>query len=207
MINQLTLPHAIQCFLYDQLYPHTALPTTMINIALCPNPTGKVFVFHSTMARYYAPSDLSGIGGMHQQFIRSVPSWCHAAPQHDCVFVETDAALLGMRGLLVAQVFLFFKFSYYNIVYPCALVHWFKPVGNKPCPDTGMWIVKPEVGDNGKRVIFVIHLDTIVQGAHLIGVCGESFLPHNFNHTYSLFAFSLYYVNKFVDYHINALIA
>ena len=70
-----------------------------------------------------------------------------------------------------------------------------------------MWIVKPEIGDNGKQVVSVIHLDTIVRGAHLIGVCGEGFLPHNLNHTHSLFTFNSYYVNKFADYHINALIA
>ena len=87
------------------------------------------------------------------------------------------------------------------------LIYWFEMVGNKPCPDTGIWIVKPEIRDNGKQVISIIHLDTIVQDAHLIRVCGEGFLSYNFNHTYSLFTFTSYYVKKFADYYVNALIA
>ena len=182
------------------------IPAAAIDIVLCANVTGKIWVFHSAMARYYAPSDMSGAGGMHQQLICSMPSWRHAAPRHDCVFVETDAMLPGMRGLLVAQVFLFFKFTHLDIVYPCALVHWFELVGNEPCLDTGMWIVRPEIGEDGKRVESVIHLDTIMHAAHLIGVYGQSFIPRNFSHTYTLFAFTSYYVNKFADHHTNALI-
>ena len=62
----------------------------------------------------------------------------------------------------MAQVFLFFKFSHHNVMYPCVLVYWFKTVGNKPCLDTGIWIVKPEIRDDGKQVISIIYLDTIV---------------------------------------------
>ena len=120
--------------------------------------------------------------------------------------METNAGLLGMRGLLVAQVFLFFKFTHLGTVYPCALVHWFEPVGNEPCPDTGMWIIRPEIGEDGKQVESVIHLDTIVHATHLIGVYGQAFIPRNFSHTYTLFAFASYYVNKFADRHTNALI-
>ena len=69
-----------------------------------------------------------------------------------------------------------------------------------------MWIVRLEIREDRKRVELVIHLNTIVRVAYLIGVYGQGFIPRNFSHTYTLFMFASYYVNKFVDHHTNALI-
>ncbi|KAJ6563451.1 hypothetical protein B0H10DRAFT_1843668, partial [Mycena sp. CBHHK59/15] len=54
-----------------------------------------------------APSDQSGIGGMHRERIRSVRSWRGGAPRRDCVFVEQDTTQPGFRGLYAARVIAF----------------------------------------------------------------------------------------------------
>jgi hypothetical protein len=138
---------------------------------------------------------------MRKQCIRSTPNWRQGPPRQDCIFIEKDPELNGMRGLHVAQVLLFLSFNSRHTLYPCALVQWFVTVGDAPCGDTGMWIVKPEPEDDGTQVTSIIHVDSIVRGAHLIGVYGEVFLPRGFNHFDSLTAFRAYYVNKFIDYH------
>lgn len=165
----------------------------------------RISVFHSAVATFYAPSDHSGIYGMHRQLIRSNPNWRQGSPRHDCVFIEKDKELDGMRGLHVVQVLLFLSFTSHHVPYPCALVQWFVVVGDTPCGDTGMWIVKPKMEDDGTQTTSIIHVDSIVRGAHLIGVYGELFLPRDFSHFDSLTAFQAYYVNKFIDYHANEI--
>ena len=110
-----------------------------------------------------------------------------------------------MRGLCVAQVLLFLSFTSHHILYPCALVQWFVIVGDAPCGETGMWIVKPEMEDDGTQATSIILVNSIVRGAHLIGVYGALFLPRDFRHFDSLTAFRAYYVNKFIDYHANEI--
>ncbi|KAG2054967.1 hypothetical protein BDR06DRAFT_982212 [Suillus hirtellus] len=84
------------------------------------------------------------------------------------------------QGLYVAQL------------YPCAL----------PYKSTGMWMVEPELDDDSsEQLVSIIHLDSIMCAAHLIGVYGSQDIPHHLKHTDSLVAFSAYYVNKFSDYH------
>ena len=107
-----------------------------------------------------------------------------------------------MRGLDVGRVRLFFSFNHRGTKYPCALIHWYSRVGDAPDEDTGMWIVKPDVNpDDGLPTMAVIHLDTIVCAAHLLGVYGEDYLPKDLSLEYSLDAFHEYYVNKFIDHH------
>jgi hypothetical protein len=142
---------------------------------------------------------------MHKQCIRSTPSWRKGPPRHDCIFLEKDPELEGMRGLHVAQVLLFLSFTSHRITYPCALIQRFAIVGDAPCSDTGMWIVKPEMEVDGTQVTCIIRVDSILRGAHLIGVYGGLFLPHDFCHFDSLTAFRAYYVNKFIDYHANEI--
>jgi hypothetical protein len=69
-----------------------------------------------------------------------------------------------------------------------------------------MRMVKPEMEDNGTQVTSIIHIDSIVQGAHLIGVYSQLFLPHDFSYFDSLTAFQAYYVNKFIDHHANKIV-
>jgi len=175
------------------------------HLASCPIIHGDIFTFSSARATYFSPSDDSGAGGMHRACIRSVMSWRKGPPRHDCVFVKRDPFVPGMRGVRVARVLLFFRFSHLGITYPCAFVNWFQTLGDSPCPVTGMWMVKPEIRRR-KRAVSVILLSSIVRGAHLIGVHGADFLPRDFDPSYSLDAFTAYYVNKFLDHHVHEMI-
>ncbi|ETW83142.1 hypothetical protein HETIRDRAFT_417135 [Heterobasidion irregulare TC 32-1] len=116
-----------------------------------------------------------------------------AYSRNDCIFTEKDPELDGFRGLHAARVVIFFSFKHQQITYPCALVEWFVPVGDKPCSNTGMWIVEPQIGLGGGRITSVIHVDSILRGAHLI------------DFTDTLDAFAAYYVNKFIDHHANEI--
>ncbi|KAG6330706.1 hypothetical protein ID866_8382 [Astraeus odoratus] len=155
---------------------------------------------------YYAPSDQSGIGGMHHNIIHATPSWHNSPTYYDCVFMNnggTDKE--GFRGLLVARVLLFLAFSYRDSEHTCAFVEWFLPVDEEPVEETGLWIVAPVFNSQGERVHSVIALDTILRGAHLIGVYGDEFLPSSFHYSLSLEAFHTYYVNKYVSHHSHKL--
>ncbi len=114
----------------------------------------------SAVATFYAPSDISGIGGMRREHIRAVKSWRKAPGRYDTIFINTDANLEGMQGLEIARVQLFFSFSYNGVNYPCALVHWFSHVGDSPSNNTGMWVVEPNMLDNGESLtsIFILIL-------------------------------------------------
>jgi hypothetical protein len=90
---------------------------------------GKISVFHSAIASFFAPSDECGLFGMRRERIRSCPLWRGKAPRHDCVFVVEDDDKPGMRGMNVAQVQLFFSFKHDEKEYQCALVNWFSRMG------------------------------------------------------------------------------
>ena len=62
-------------------------------------------------------------------------------------------------------------------------------------------MVEPEFDENGERVVSVIHLESIMQPAHLIGIYGNDHIPHDFKCTDSLSAFAAFYVNKYSYYH------
>lgn len=158
-------------------------------------------VYPSALAMFYAPSDLSGVGGMRRERIRSVSSWRRSAARHDCIFVNTDPTAEGMRGLEIARVRLFFSFKAGGKKYPCALIQWYSRVGDEPDENTGMWVVQPDFDADGSPSVAVIHLDTIVRAAHLIGVYGGDFVPSEITFDTSLDAFHSYFVNKFIDHH------
>ena len=190
------LPDLVAQFVFQQRNPQVAdIPEN------CPHILEKAYSYKSAVATFHAPSDLCGIGGMQRQHIYASPSWRNGPPRYDCIFVEKNPSLVGFHGLFVAQMVLFFSFSYRNVFYPCALVKWFDVIGEEPCQSTGMWMVEPEFDENNKRVVSVIHLDSIMRPAHLIGIYGKDHLPHDFSHSDSLSAFAAFYVNKFSDYH------
>jgi hypothetical protein len=67
--------------------------------------------------------------------------------------------------------------------------------------NTGMWIVQPDFNPDGSRCMAVIHLDSIVRAAHLLGLCGNKYVPKELTCENSLDAFPSFFVNKFVDHH------
>ncbi|KAG1906308.1 uncharacterized protein F5891DRAFT_1182556 [Suillus fuscotomentosus] len=188
-LNIPSLPDLLRCFLFQQLHPKDPRDPSNIPLTECPLYLSKISVFNSASSRFYAPSDLSGIGGMRVEHIRSCPIWRNEYQRHDCVFVNTDSSLPGMQGLEVAHVRAFFSFS------------WFDKVGDAPDEDTGMWIVRPGFGADSAPGYAVIHIDSIYRAAHLIPMYGVQFVPQELKFYHSYDAFQAYYVNKYADHH------
>ena len=200
-INQPHLIEYVRRFLYDQLYPNSNLPSSDISLNACPAFFGKVSVFLSAVATYYAPSDPCGIGGMHREHIRATPCWRQGPARYDCVFVNSRPELEGMRGLDVVRVLLFFSFLFKGITYPCAFVRWFSIIGEERDEDTGMWMVQPAVTEERLPEVSVIHLDCVFRAAHLLPIYGDRRIPENVSLHNSLDAFVGFYVNKYADHH------
>ncbi|KAG2136951.1 uncharacterized protein EDB93DRAFT_1242305 [Suillus bovinus] len=143
----------------------------------------EVAVFNSAATTFYAPSDLSGIGGMQHEHIRACPLWWNEYPRNDCMFINTDSDAEGMRGLKVARVICFFSFKHDWEVYPCTLIQWFEKIGDCPDENTGMWM-------------------TVFRAAHLIPIYGSEYIPPSLKFYQSLDTFSSFYVNKYADHHV-----
>ena len=203
------LPNLVRRFLHCQ-YPNSDAESdsesnSEVDITDCPEYTGKIIIYPSAVATFFAPSDPSGMGGMCRERIRSVSSWRGGSARRDCVFADQDSSAVGFKALFVARVQLFFSLRIGRERLPCALVNWFSTVGDAPCPDTGMWMVEPDLDADGERVMDVVHLDTLVRGAHLIGVAGEDHIPRQLKESDSLDAFLSFYVNKYIDYHAHEI--
>lgn len=198
-----TFPTLLANFLVDQRHSDTYSDDDN-NIDLSEIETIPISVFHSAIATFYAPSDPSGIRGMCRERIRSTPSWRRRGPRRDCAFAVEDQNRTGFRGMSAVRIKLFFSFTHDGVEYPCALVEWFKKVGRSPDISTGMWIVQLE--HRGKqRLVTIVHLDTLLRGAHLIPVFGSAHIPIGFHFTHSLDAFNAFYVNKYIDHHANEI--
>lgn len=107
-------------------------------------------------------------------------------------------------GIEVARVLVFLCIKHMGRFYPSAAVHWYTRLHDEPDEDTGMWIVRPAftgIGRNRTPVISIIHLDTIVRAAHLIGVSLRTETPEELQSHQSLDHFTTFYVNKYVDHH------
>ena len=161
----------------------------------------KIYVYSSAIATFHAPSDLCGTGAMHHECIHAVSSWRHGRPQYDCILVNADELQQGMHGMNVTHAKLFFSVTMNHIKYPCVLIHWYSLVGDSPDENMGMWVVKPDILDNGRPWTAVIHLDTIVCLAHLLPIYRERQVPRGMKYTDSLDTFSEFYVTKFADHH------
>ncbi len=202
-VDQPALPDLTRRFLYEQLYGGDTLPD---NIDDCPHIDVNIYVHHSATAYYYTPSDISGIRGMKHEHIRSTPSW-YGYPRRDCALVVENADIPGFRGMSVVWILLFFSFTYDGTEYPCALVHWFNRHGAHPDSKTGMWRVKPDNRRHDEApYLSVVHLDSLLRGVQLLPVVGPAPLPKDFHYSDSLDAFEMYYVNKYVDYHVNEIL-
>jgi hypothetical protein len=166
---------------------------------MCPHFFGRISIFHSAVATYYAPSDLSGIGGMRREWIRATPSWQNGPPRYDCALISTTSNLDGTHSLDVARILLCFSLEFQQKEYPCALVQWYTKIGDQPNGITGMWAVEREMMDS-EPVISVVHLDCVMRAAHLIPVYGNDFIPIT-DPSDTLDAFDTYFINKYADHH------
>jgi hypothetical protein len=189
-------PALIQQFLYDQLHlndhEHAAFDP-----ATAPAFMGRVVIYSSAAASFYAPSDLSGTGGMRREHIRATTSWRGGPARNDCVFVSmNDEVSCGLDGLAVARVLCFFGLQYRGKYFQCAVVQWFSYVTDSRDPDTGMYIVTPSTND-----VSIIHIDCIFRAAHLIPVYGNNFIPREITLHNSHNMFRAFYINKYADHH------
>lgn len=216
--------NALNQFAYNKEHPDSPINSDAEeNIqARVPELLTRISVFHSATAIFFAPSDISGVGGMRKEVIRATPLWRGGSPRYDCVYVVTDGEMEGFRGLSVARVKLFFSFKLMDRSNECALVHWFKTVGEAPDKDTGMWVVEPDyididvvpnrrnragappqapIQENRKPLLSIISVDTILRAAHLVPVYGEGFIPVGTQYSDSLDKFDQFFVNKYIDHH------
>ncbi|KAF7293941.1 hypothetical protein MKEN_01457600 [Mycena kentingensis (nom. inval.)] len=211
-VGQPRLHEHIRRFLFAQLNKDRADQYAHVPLTDCPEFAERVFIYNSARAVFYAPSDVCGIGGMRHERIRATRSWYGGPPRYDCALIEHDPEAAGFRGMHAVRVFLFMKFTYRGIQYLCALVHWFSAHGDQPCPDTGMWVVKPDWvrgSDQTEPVLAVVHLDALLRGLHLIGAAGKEFLPEDnkdFSFSDSLDSFKAFYVNKYADHHAHEIL-
>lgn len=206
-LNIPSLPEMISEFLYEQENQDQDAPAfTNLPPNQRPQCQGKIIAYPSAVATFYAPSDISGINGMCRERIRSVDSWLNGPERRDCVFVEHTTDAPGFQGMFVAQVHAFLKVKYGGQKYPCAVVSWFSTVGNSPCPQTGMWMVERDLDANGRPEMSVIHLESILRSAHLIGIAGSEMIPPELSYHDSLRVFKSFYVNKFIDYQAHEII-
>ncbi|KAH7904803.1 hypothetical protein BJ138DRAFT_1138452 [Hygrophoropsis aurantiaca] len=195
------LPSLVRSFLFEQQCPNDSRDPAHVPILQFPYYNGKISIFNSASSRFYAPSDLSGIGGMRTEYICACPSWRNECARYDCVFINSNPDLKGMCGLEIAHVQCFFSFKLDETVYLCAIIHWFDKVGDVPDEDTGMWMVRPALNHDKSRHFAVIHVDAIYRAAHLIPIYGDDFIPHDLKFHDSYNSFGLFYVNKYADHH------
>lgn len=62
-------------------------------------------------------------------------------------------------------------------------------------------VVCPEYQGNAQS-LYIVYLESIARGAHLLPVYGTGFLPEDFHYTASLDAFRSYFLNSSIDHHI-----
>jgi hypothetical protein len=206
-IDQPDFTNLIQQFIQDQQHRAQQVPDSDTSLADLPMCYEKITIYPSAVANFYAPSDISGVGGMCKEQIHAVKMWRNGPGRYDTVFVNTNPAAECMLGLDVARVKLFFSISHREaksrVKYPCTLVHWFCRVGNSPDDNTGMWVVEKmdTLNDGGESPTAILHLDTIVCAAHLMPVFGCEYVSPTLSFTDTLDKFKQFYVNKFADHH------
>ena len=148
----------------------------------------------------------SGTGGLYRETTQSTPKWKTSnitAPRQDCILLKTGLDMVGVRGLDVARVHLFFSFILGEEVFECALVHEFCKSFTDPDPDNSLWIFEPDYSNDGyARVMSVVHVDSIVHATHLLPVFkNEIPIPREIDYTNTLDVFKAFYLNRYIDYH------
>lgn len=99
-----------------------------------------------------------------------------------------------MASMEAARAVLFLSFTHKEKKYQCAVIEWFT-TRPKRCPQTGMWIVDRDYERDGSRSMELIHLDTVIRGAHLIPIYGENFVSIDLTSDVSLDKYDSFHVN------------
>jgi hypothetical protein len=88
-VRRTDFPVLARRFLFDQLNPNPVIPSTDMIANAFPVIGGKICIFNSAVATFYAPSDISGVSGMRREYIRATSSWRNGPARYDCVYVNT----------------------------------------------------------------------------------------------------------------------
>jgi len=213
--TQLNLVSLIRVLLRQLCKSHanTSLPSSESADYLDFTGEHPLTTYNSAVAIFYAPSDLSGAGGMRKERIRAVSHWRGSYPRLDTVLLKPSSKSTStsndeptVNSFSVARVRLFFSFEYHHASYECALVHDYQVVNPSPDEITGMAIVKRAMRGSLPRAR-VVPLNDILRAVHLIPVfsqLGTKKIPKKYKHELTLDdsqLFKLFYVNKFVDHH------
>ncbi|KIK77698.1 hypothetical protein PAXRUDRAFT_165999 [Paxillus rubicundulus Ve08.2h10] len=70
---QSQLPALLSHFLFGQLHPDNECNAKEIPLNMLPHFDGRIWVFNSSLSRFFSPSDLSGFKGMHWEHIQVSP--------------------------------------------------------------------------------------------------------------------------------------
>lgn len=184
-------------------------------------------IFHSATAFFAYRGESIPVEQALREVIRSNPSW-RGMPRHDAVLVRLNNCKKGFAGLRIARVMLLFSFTAKAEHQKCALVQFFKCIGDSPDTKTGMWIVEPEyelrsatacvgncprVYSSGRHPyhsdckapkLSVIDVGDIFRLAHLLGVPkGNEPPPKLLTPEKSLDFYDQFYVNRFADMHMH----
>jgi hypothetical protein len=120
-VQQPDLPLALCKFLFLFRNPDSiSTPPSLPNL---PQFHGCVNIHYLALAMFFMPSNLCGVGGMHQEQIRSTLSW-YDHPCHNTIFVVLDDTLPSMEGMVIACVQLLLSFNYSGVDHHCTLVNW-----------------------------------------------------------------------------------
>ena len=105
-----------------------------------------------------------------------------------------------MLDMDIAQVYCFFSLTHTDEQsFSCALVHRIDRIADEPDELAEMWMVAPSFIDKSENLT-VIHIDTIVRGAHLLPIFGHQPIPPSVSFYNSLDVYRGFYVNGFADH-------
>ena len=122
----------------------------------------------STVANFFAPSDLSGISGTKCEHIYAINRWRNSPGHFDTLFVnaapgdmdddddDDDSSAHMIQGLEIAPAHLVFSFTLDGVKYPCMLVLWFSQMTDMLSDVTGMYAMEPECLPNSQPLTAII---------------------------------------------------
>ena len=120
----------------------------------------------STIANFFAPSDLSGISGTKSEHIYAINRWRNGPGHFDILFVnaapddmddeDDDSSAHMIQGLEVAPAHLVFSSTLDGVKYPCMLVLWFSQMTDMLRDVTGMYVIEPECLPNSQPLTAII---------------------------------------------------
>ncbi|KAJ7769648.1 hypothetical protein DFH07DRAFT_866732 [Mycena maculata] len=178
-IQQPRFPTLFRRFLHEEIYG----VVDDIALADCPVFCGRILVHHSVITRFYALSNLCASGFGQTRIGMAKPATIPSS---------STSGLPSCEASSLTIFYSFFSFTCSDTDYQCALVRH---------PDTGMWVVKPEL-ECREPSLGIVRVESMARAAHLIGLYGTAALPEDFHFSNALDAFNRYFVNLYADHHM-----